>query len=130
MSFYGIIEDTRERPGPLQIILAALRDWPSFIVLTYLFVIFVVGLVYSLLQENKDLSLIQEHSEHNDSAKYMFPLTAFAMVRYTFFMSFGAKYTANTLYRAYIMLIHPIFKLKYAIDPTIPKWLHFLVAYT
>lgn len=45
-------------------------------------------------------------------------------------MDFSDKYSYWTLSRLYLMLIHPLFQLKYRLDPHIPRFYRFLVLFT
>ena len=53
-----------------------------------------------------------------------------AFKRKVFFMDFSEEYSFITLFRIYMMLLHPIFQLKYRMDPHVPRFYRFLVLFT
>ena len=45
-------------------------------------------------------------------------------------MGFSEGYSFCTLYRLYVMLLHPLFQLRNRFDPEIPRYYRFMVLYT
>lgn len=45
-------------------------------------------------------------------------------------MGFSEKYSFGNLYKIYIMLLHPLFQLKYRLDPQLPRFYRFLILFT
>lgn len=45
-------------------------------------------------------------------------------------MDFSEDYNLLSLFRLYMMLLHPIFQLKYRMDPHIPRFYRFLVLFS
>lgn len=52
MSFYSIIEDYLERPLKLPLIQLKFKNWSSFIAILYIFLLFIIGLIYTYNKDN------------------------------------------------------------------------------
>jgi hypothetical protein len=57
-------------------------------------------------------------------------LLSLAFKRKVFFMDFSEAYSYWTLVRLYLMLLHPLFQLKYRMDPHVSRYYRFLYLFT
>ncbi len=57
-------------------------------------------------------------------------IVSLAFKRKVFFMAFAEKYLFSTLIKIYMMLLHPLFSLKYRMDPEVPRFYRFLMLYS
>jgi hypothetical protein len=60
----------------------------------------------------------------------MINLISLAFKRKVFFLDFSEEYSFLTLFRLYLMLLHPIFSLKYKLDPHLSRFYRFLLLFT
>lgn len=70
---------------------------------------------------------LQGHVMQSDSSMTIISL---AFKRKVFFMAFAEKYLFSTLMKIYLMLLHPLFSLKYRMDPEVPRFYRFLMLYS
>lgn len=64
------------------------------------------------------------------SSENALTLISLTFKRKVFFMMFADKYKFSNLLKIYLMLLHPVFQLKYRMDPETPRFARFLMLYT
>jgi amino acid permease len=52
MSFYSIIEDYFEKPPKYPIVVLTFKNWVSFIAIIYVFLVFIIGVIFSYNKDN------------------------------------------------------------------------------
>ena len=52
MSFYSIIEDYLEKPPKYPVVLLTFKNWVSFIAIIYVFLVFIIGVIFSYNKDN------------------------------------------------------------------------------
>lgn len=57
-------------------------------------------------------------------------VVSLAFKRKVFFMTFAESYKFSSLMKIYVMLLHPLFQLKYRMDPEVPRFYRFLMLYS
>jgi hypothetical protein len=45
------------------------------------------------------------------------------------FLNFAEEFSTMTLFKLYIMLLHPLFQLRYRMDPQLSRFYRFLLLY-
>lgn len=94
---------------------------------------FIIGVIYAYNKDNHDFRYLHEQEElqgNESSFEEAVSLVSLAFKRKVFFMDFNLKFSFWTLVRLYMMLVHPLFAIKYKMDPHIPRFYRFLNLFT
>ncbi|CDW76030.1 UNKNOWN [Stylonychia lemnae] len=135
MSYYSIIDDYLVRPQKIPLVYLTFRNWTSFIVFLYVILLFVVGTIYTFNKDNQDFRYLHEQEEdqgntlQSDDSVSLISLTFKRKVFYMMFANTDKMRMLNLL-KIYLMLLHPVFQLKYRLDPETPRFYRFLLLFT
>eukprot|EP00347_Sterkiella_histriomuscorum_P005949 403354642 len=133
MSYYSIIDDYLVRPSKVPLIYLTFRNWSSFIVFLYMILLFVIGTIYTFNKDNQDFRYLHEQEELQGnilSSENSVNMVSLTFKRKIFFMMFADVYKFSNLLKLYLMLLHPIFQLKYRLDPEHPRFYRFLLLFS
>ena len=133
MSYYSVIDDFLVRPTRIPLLVLFFKNGASLSALLYVLILFIVGVIYTVNKDNEDFRFLHEEEKAQGNelrSDNSVALVSLAFKRKVFFMNFGEKYRLSSLFSIYVLLLHPLFQLKYRMDPQMPRYYRFLLLWT
>lgn len=110
-----------------------ITNWTFFIPIAYLLVLFIWGIIYSANKDSTDFKIMNSYDEamsNQSPTDNAVTFNAIIFYRKMMFQQSMKRSGFCQLYKLFLMMLHPLARLKYRFDMNLPRVYHFLTLFT